>query len=156
MASAVADTDRIAIRRARPGDASAVRVLVHQLGYEPAERHYDETFAQVVRHPEGAVFIAARGARVVGYLALSHRAQIRLGGRIASIDELAVDENARGHGIGGELLTCGITHARSLGCSRLEILCSRARESYERGFYEAHGLDEVETAVYRLELQRPR
>jgi N-acetylglutamate synthase-like GNAT family acetyltransferase len=156
MASAAADSDRIAIRRARPGDASAVRALVKQLGYEPAERSYDETFAQVVRHPEGAVFIAARGAHVVGYLALYHRAQIRLGGRIATVDELAIDETARGRGVGGELLTCGITHARSLGCVRLEILCGKARETYKRGFYTARGLTEVETAVYRLELQGTR
>lgn len=149
----MAEPDRVVIRRARPGDAAAVRGLVQQLGYTPDERGYDETFAQVARHPEAAVFVAQLGPRVVGYLAMSHRPQVRLGGRIASIDELSVDELARGVGVGSALLDAAIAHAESLRCSRVDILTSRTRESYRRGFYTTRGLAEVDTAVYRKSLR---
>jgi GNAT superfamily N-acetyltransferase len=144
--------DGVAIRRARPGDAAPVRALVKQLGYSPDDRSYDETFAQVARHPEAAVFIAQIGTRVVGYLAMSHRPQVRLGARVAFVDELAVADAERGRGIGGALLNTAIAHARSLSCSRLEINSSRVRESYLRHFYAERGLDEVDTAVFRVNL----
>jgi GNAT superfamily N-acetyltransferase len=144
----------IAVRRARPGDSSQVLLLVTQLGYAPGERKYDETFAQVVRHPEAAVFVAAEGLHIVGYLALSHRPQIRLGARSASIDELAVDAQRRAEGIGTALLEAAIAHARGLGCIRVDLNTSRTRESYARGFYSAHGFVEIDSALMRLELPR--
>src|SRR5690349_12999375 len=110
------------VRRARPGDALALRKLIQELGYELANaRAGDETIAQVVRHPEAAVFVATEGLDVIGYLALSHRPQMRLGGRVACIDELVVTESRRGQGIGGALLEAGISHAKSLYCVRIEV-----------------------------------
>jgi GNAT superfamily N-acetyltransferase len=142
----------VIVRRARPGDAATVRGLVTQLGYSPDERGFDETFAQVVRHPEAAVFIAADGARVIGYLALSHRPQIRLGGRLATIDELVVVEDRRGYGIGSALLAAAVEHAAGIGCLRIEVTSLRARESFQRGFYASHGFREVDQAILRTDL----
>jgi GNAT superfamily N-acetyltransferase len=142
----------VLIRRGRPGDSSQVLGLVQQLGYAPDERSFDETFAQVVRHPEAAVFIANEGLRVIGYLALSHRPQIRLGGRIAVIDELVVDSHRRGDGIGSALVDAALAHARGLGCLRVELSTKRARTSYTRRFFPGHGFIEVESALLRLEL----
>lgn len=129
-------------------------VLVRQLGYSPEERSYDETFSQVARHPESAVFVAVEGLRVLGYLALSHRPQIRLGGREAVIDELCVDDTRRGGGIGSALLSAALEHARGLGCRRVEVRTRRSRQSYQRGFYLAHGFVEAPSAVLRIDLKR--
>ena len=141
----------VQVRRGRPGDAGSVLALVRQLDYAPDERGFDETFAQVVRHPEAAVFVATEGLRVIGYLALSHRPQIHLGGRIAVIDELIVDVGRRGRGVGSALIDAALTHARGLGCRRVELSTSRARESFARGFYSAHGFVEADAALLRLE-----
>src|SRR5207244_8656062 len=109
------------VRRARPGDALGLRKLLRELGYEPGDaRASDETIAQVVRHPEAAVFVAVEGVEVVGYVALSHRPQMRLGGRLASVDELVVTDARRGDGIGTQLLDAALAHARSLHCVRIE------------------------------------
>jgi GNAT superfamily N-acetyltransferase len=146
----------VSVRRARPGDASHVFALVEQLGYTPDHRGFDETFAQVVRHPEAAVFVAAEGLRVLGYLSMSHRPQIRLGGRSAYIDELVVDEKRRAQGVGSALLNAALDYARGLGCKRIDINTARARQSYHRGFYVSHGFGEVDSAVLRLALTRSR
>lgn len=141
------------VRRARPGDAHALRRLLRELGYDPADhRAADETMAQVVRHPEAAVFVACEGVEVVGFVALSHRPQMRLGGRLASVDELVVTESRRGRGIGSALLEAAVQHARSLYCTRIDILQSRGRESYDRRFYQERGFEEVGTAVLRKTL----
>jgi N-acetylglutamate synthase-like GNAT family acetyltransferase len=141
----------VLVRRARPGDSAQVLALVEQLGYSPEERGYDETFAQVVRHPEAAVFVATEGPRVIGYLALSQRPQIRLGGRAAVIDELVVEDSRRGEGIGSALLAAALAQASGVGCRRVEVTSRRTRESYQRGFYLAHGFREVDSAVLRLD-----
>ena len=139
----------IVLRRARPGDADGVRVLVEHLGYSPDARGFGETFTQVVRHPEAAVLVLAEGVRVVGYLALSHRPQIRLGARLASIDDLAVDPAYRGKGLGSALLDHALELARGLGCVRIEVSTTRARDSYARGFYRQHGFTETDSALLR-------
>jgi GNAT superfamily N-acetyltransferase len=144
------------VRRARPGDASHVFTLVEQLGYHPDHRGFDETFAQVVRHPEAAVFVAVEGLRVIGFLAMSQRPQIRLGGRAANIDELVVEERRRGEGIGTALLEAAIAYARGLGCKRVDLNTARARQSYQRGYYVAHGFSEVDSVLMRLEIVRTR
>lgn len=105
-----------------------------------------------MRHPEAAVFIAAEGLEVIGYVALSHRPQMRLGGRLASIDELVVCEARRGRGVGSQLLEAAIAHARSLYCVRIEVDQRRSRESYVRGFYQHHGFTEADSAIFRIEL----
>jgi N-acetylglutamate synthase-like GNAT family acetyltransferase len=154
-AATAAGKERATIRRARPGDAAAVRQLVRQLGYAPDDRNYDETFAQVVRHPEAAVFIAQMGTRVVGYLAMSHRPQIRLASRLASIDEIAVEDSERGRGIGSELLGAAVAHARSLHCVRVDVQTSRSRGTAVQTFYAERGLSEIDSLLFRQTLPKP-
>ena len=144
----------VTVRRARPGDASHVFTLVEQLGYTPDHRGFDETFAQTVRHPEAAVVRRGRRApSVIGYLSMSHRPQIRLGGRSATyIDEMAVDDKRRAQGVGSALIKAAVEYARGLGCKRIDLNTSRTRPSYHRGFYVSHGFGEVDSAVMRLAL----
>jgi N-acetylglutamate synthase-like GNAT family acetyltransferase len=137
------------MRRARPGDAPGVRALVEQLGFTPELRSFTETFTQVARHPEAAVLVLAEGVRVVGYLALSHRPLIRLAGRIAVVDELAIDAAYCGRGLGSALLEHALELARGLDCVRIEVATKRSRESFQRGFYRKHGFVEVESALLR-------
>jgi GNAT superfamily N-acetyltransferase len=140
------------IRRARPGDAFAIRTLLGDLGYAPDPRAAAETVTQVIRHPEACVFVAAEGQDVLGYIAVSYRPQIRLGGLLASIDELVVARVHVGRGIGTQLLDAALSHARGLRCRRIELHQNRQRESYRRGFYLRRGFVEVNSAVLRLEL----
>jgi GNAT superfamily N-acetyltransferase len=137
-------------RRARPGDAVGVRALVEQLGYPVEPRGFTETFTQVIRHPEAAVLVLAEGVRVVGYLAVSHRPQIRLGGRTAAIDDLVVAEDWRGRGLGSALVEAALELARGLACVRVEVWTRRENESFVRGFYQKHGFVEIDSALLRL------
>ena len=140
----------IELRRARPGDATGVRALVAQLGHAPAERAFAETFNQVARHPEAAVLVLAAGVRVVGYLALSHRPQVRLAGRVALIDELVIDAEHRRQGLGSALIEHALDLARGLGCARIEVTSERAGDEVARSFLSAHGFAAVDATLLRL------
>ncbi|MSP60919.1 MAG: GNAT family N-acetyltransferase [Myxococcales bacterium] len=139
------------IRRARPGDALAVRRLLKDLGYAVESRSTDETVSHVLKHPEAAVFVAAEGLEVIGYAALSVRPQMRLAGLLASIDELVVTPARRAAGIGTLLLDAAVAHARNLQCRRIEVIQGRVRESYLRRFYIARSFVEVDSAVLRID-----
>ena len=155
-ANSLGGSTNLSVRRARPGDAHALRKLLRELGYDPGDtRAADETIAQVVRHPEAAVFVAVEVVDVVGYVALSHRPQMRLGGRLATIDELVVAESRRGRGIGSLLLEAAVQHARSLHCRRIDVMQRRARDSFDRQFYQKRGFDESPSAVLRRTLVEP-
>ena len=140
----------IELRKARPGDGAGVRVLVEQLGQAPEPRAFLETFTQVVRHPEAVVLVLAEGVRVVGYLALSHRPQIRLGGRVAMVDELAIDADHRRRGLGSHLLDHALDLARGLACVRIEVAADRAPDRVARAFFDKHRFVEIDAALLRL------
>ncbi len=142
----------ITVRRARPGDALAIRNLLKDLGYGGDARATDETVSQVVKHPEAAVFVATQGVEVVGYVALSCRPQMRLAGLLASIDEIAVTQSQRQTGVGTQLLETAIGHARSLQCRRIEVREARPGEGHLRRFFSARNFVELDEAVLGIEL----
>jgi GNAT superfamily N-acetyltransferase len=144
----------VVLRKARPGDAAAVRVLLLALGYDDLPpREYAQTFSLVVAHPEVDVRVAVDGKAVVGLLTLSHRPQLRLAGRIGCIDELVVAASHRGAGIGTQLVEAACVRARELGCVRVDLQTARARESFQRGFYRKRGFRELESALLSRSLR---
>ena len=69
------------------------------------------------------------------------------------MEDLVVDENCRGKGIGGMMLEAVKDWGRNKGCQRLEFT-STSRENKENAikFYESHGIMLRDTGQYRAEL----
>ena len=109
-----------------------------------------QTVHWVISHPEIEIFVAADAQdKPVGMVSLSHRPQLRLRGRIASVDELVVTESWRRRGVGRALMQqvierCG---ARALSVKRLEVSAYAQEEL--RGFYESCGFVMVDRMVLR-------
>ncbi len=139
------------MRPARRGDLPEVQSLLRELGY--ASGSDTTTFAWVLSHPEMEVMVATDAMdRPVGLLTMSHRPQLRLSGRIATIDELVVAEAWRAKGVGKELLGRAVARARALGVKRIELNTHRGRESYSREFYRKNGFAEADSAILRIEV----
>ena len=69
------------------------------------------------------------------------------------MEDLVVDAEHRGQGIGGQLLDAVIEWGRSKGCRRLEFTSSsRDGKVGAREFYLAHGAEIRDTDFYRVEL----
>jgi len=101
----------------------------------------ESVLSWVVQHPELESFVAhdtLSYRRLFAILTLSHRPQLGLGGRVASIDLFAVDPEQRHKGIGGDLLSQALRRAEALGCKRLETLLPEAR-SERHAFFENYG-----------------
>lgn len=140
------------VRVAAKGDTDAVHALLVALGYASLSRAaLDATLERFLAHPEMRAWIAEEGGRALGLATLSWRPQLRLGGLLATLDELVVAEGARGAGVGAALVAAARAHARALGVVRLQVETNRARDAYRRGFYPKQGFVEVDRAVLRIE-----
>lgn len=140
------------LRNARRGDADAIRSLVTELGYPDAADA--QTVAWVISHPEMEIFVAADHMdRAVGILTLSHRPQLRMKGRIATIDELIVSAAWQRKGVGRALILKAVERAKVLGVRRLELSTHRGRGDLVRAFYQACGFTEADSAIMRMELE---
>ena len=102
----------------------------------------------VLSHPEIEVHVAADGSdRPLGLLSLSHRPQLRLSGRIATIDELVVLHSARRQGVGRALVQRALERARVLSVKRVELQLPSVPTEATYRFCEAMGFKDAERGV---------
>jgi ribosomal protein S18 acetylase RimI-like enzyme len=102
----------------------------------------------------GARLLVARDddGRIVGTATVStYRTPTR---RRAHIDDVVVDDRARGHGIGAALTAEAIRIAAELGAEQVDLTSAPSREAANR-LYQRLGFEQRTTNVYRLDL-KPR
>lgn len=137
------------VRSARRGDAEAISALLRELGY-PAGADA-QIVNWVLSHPEMEVFIAGDAMdRPVGMISFSHRPQLRMKGRIATIDELVVAPAWRRRGVGSALVKRVIDRARTLSVKRLELVSHTPRSQTPAEFYAQAGLSDSDMMVLRV------
>ncbi|MBI5543603.1 MAG: GNAT family N-acetyltransferase [Deltaproteobacteria bacterium] len=142
-------SELVKIRQARRGDQQALAVLLKELGYDNAAD--SNTQLWVLNHPEIDVFVAVDHLdRPIGFISLSHRPQLRLRGRIATIDELVVAEAWRNKGVGTKLIGAAVDRAKALSAKRVDLLTYPDRASGQRSFFKRSGFEEVDSALMRL------
>ncbi len=110
-----------------------------------------DALSEIAANPN-TVLLAARDtdtAQIVGTLTLAF---FRIPtGLQARIEDVVVDEGARGRGVGRLLTEAAIERARSDGAKAVGLTSRPAREAANR-LYAGMGFDVRETNVYRLKL----
>lgn len=105
--------------------------------------------AEIVASPATVLFVARVDGDIVGTLTL---AVFRIPtGLRAWIEDVVVDESARGHGAGEALNTAALEEARRRGCVTVDLTSRPSREAANR-LYERLGFVRRETNVYRFDL----
>ncbi|MFP2910617.1 GNAT family N-acetyltransferase [Pyxidicoccus sp. 3LFB2] len=146
--SAGADAHAFRIRRARRGDAEAMALLLRELGYPQGTDQ--QTVHWVVSHPEIEIFVAGDPQdRPVGMISFSHRPQLRLRGRVATVDELVVTEAWRRRGVGRGLIKQILERCKVLSVKQLQLVSPMASTPETRSFYAACGFTEIDSGVFR-------
>ncbi|HET9751854.1 MAG TPA: GNAT family N-acetyltransferase [Myxococcales bacterium] len=129
------------IRPLKRGDREVVFKLLAADGWVVPGQEQEAVLSWVVQHPEMESLVAHDAVsygRVFGLITMSHRPQLKLGGRVASIDLFVVAPEHRHKGIGNDLLSQALRRAQALGCKRLEMLLPPARAE-RRTFFENYG-----------------
>ena len=140
---------RIQLRPATPDDALALAGLLRSVGWFPRfEQGALEEHAKGLRSVLAATgphlhLLAMDGHdMLLGYCAIHWLPIAFLQGTEAYVSELFIAPQARGLGVGSQLLDAAVDAARTKGCARIWLINNRERESYARGFYEKHGWHE--------------
>jgi GNAT superfamily N-acetyltransferase len=129
------------IRPLKRGDRDAAFKLLAADGWVVPPGDQEAAISWVVQHPEMESFVAHDAgaySRLFGMITMSHRPQLRLGGRVASIDLFVVEAAQRHKGIGHDLLSQALARAQALGCKRVEMMLPEARDE-RHAFFEGYG-----------------
>jgi ribosomal protein S18 acetylase RimI-like enzyme len=126
----------------------AFRRLVPQLS-SSASAPGPEELAAIVASPAATILVAREDMRIVGTLTLVVF-RIPTGAR-AWIEDVVVDEAARGRGVGEALAREAIRRAAEAGARTVD-LTSRPHRVAANRLYEKLGFRPRETNLYRLEL----
>ena len=109
-----------------------------------------EDLAAIVDDPFSVLYLARVDGRIVGSLTLALY-QIPTGLK-AWIEDVVVDESARGQGVGEALSMAAVEEARRRGAKDVSLTSRPFRESANR-LYQRLGFQPYETNVYRYKLR---
>lgn len=115
------------IREAKTEDQAEVFDLLRQLMTSATEESpinqpsAVETFKQVIEEGKGTVLVAEEDDKMLGLITLSYPVAIRCGGIYSCIEEFIVTEQARGKGVGSQLLEAAIQKATEKGSYELQV-----------------------------------
>lgn len=137
-----AETGMTKIRRCNPDDFERILPLLHQL-WPNKELHAEalrDVFILAIQTLAQEYICAEVGEKVVGFCSLVVKNNLWQEGNLGHIDELVVDTEYRGQGIGTQLLEQIIQIARERGCRRVELdTAFHRREAHQ--FYEQRGFE---------------
>lgn len=124
------------IRPAREGDIPRVGELLRQVNevhhkirpdlFKAGARKYrDDELRVIFRDPETPVFVCGDGGVVVGYafcvVEIHENDNNLVDGKTLYLDDLCVDEAARGRGIGTALYRFVLDYAKRIGCHNVTL-----------------------------------
>jgi len=124
----------------------AVNWLLPQLT-ENSQQLKSDQLAVIIKSESTTIFIAKENENIVGCLTLI-MVQIPSGIR-AIIEDVIVDERARGKGIGRFLTEAAILYAKEHGAKNINLTSSPKREAANI-LYQKMGFIKRETNVYRM------
>jgi ribosomal protein S18 acetylase RimI-like enzyme len=125
-----------ALRHAEHADSEAVFGLLEQLAatYPPERTSFDVVFPALVDDPDAVLLVAEHDGVVRGYALAIVSLLLHTNGKSAQLQELVVDVNCRGLGLGSRLLEHIERDCVARGARQLTVASRRAS-----GFYEARG-----------------
>jgi GNAT superfamily N-acetyltransferase len=112
------------VRPLKRSDRDAIFKLLAEDGWVVNTGDQETAVSWIVQHPEMESWVAhdaASFSRLLGFITMSHRPVLRLAGRIAFIEDFAVAREARGRGIGTDLLDNVMRRVANLACKRVEV-----------------------------------
>jgi GNAT superfamily N-acetyltransferase len=127
------------IRLANTTDAAAVNELLDQLGYPQDGIATTATRIHMwADDPSSAAYVADADGYLLGLVAVHVCPFFERTGSWGRIVALVVADQARGQGVGGQLVAAAESFATSRGCVRIEVTSADRRED-AHGFYKRLG-----------------
>jgi len=149
--------NQVRIRRATTADITRlVELLTHlfaqEADFEPDAERQKCGLSLILEQPElGHIYCAVAADRIVGMVSTLFTVSTAAGARVAWLEDMVVDPDRRGSGIGELLLREAISGARNSGCARITLLTDETNAGAMR-FYARVGFARSRMVPYRLKL----
>lgn len=105
--------------------------------FEPVREVFDATWERLIAKPQALVLVAEEGdGAVVGYLLAHSHLAFFANGPVVWVEEVMVDEDRRGGGIGRCLMEHAEAWATSIGAAYAALATRRAATFYRALGYE--------------------
>ena len=146
------------IEIAQPSDIPHLCRLLTILFTQEEDFHPDEAaqsrgLGRIIADPQiGQILVARQAGAVIGMVNLLYTMSTALGEKVALLEDMVVDPDVRGSGVGSLLLEEAIRHTRMKGCKRITLLTDRNNEEAQR-FYRRHGFVLSAMTPLRLSLE---
>jgi GNAT superfamily N-acetyltransferase len=136
----------VGARRAGPDDAETVARLLHDFNTEfdtpsPGAAILTRRLQSLLAGPDTIAYLA--GEPAVGVALVTLRRNVWYDGPVALLDELYVEPDRRGHGLGAAMIRTLIADAEAQGVSAIEINVDAGDVDAQR-FYERQGFSGVD------------
>lgn len=136
-------------RPATDADRGRCFELIETLTGMSPTAEWATVFASHLRGERGAVVVAETDDGIVGCATVSYNVAIRYGGEYCELEELIVDESARGLNLGRILVQRTLDDARRRGCAEMGLYLVPTTEG-NRGFYEKLGFEVLGTEMRQM------
>ncbi len=145
----------VKIRTATEQDEGALVRLLGQLfaiesDFEP-DRDRQARGLRGLLESDAIVLVAELGGAVVGMVTAQFVVSTAEGGTSAWLEDLVVDSNCRGRGVGSELLEAACRAAAERGCTRIQLVADDDNAP-ALAFYRHHGWTATRLRAWRATL----
>ncbi|WP_433553282.1 N-acetyltransferase family protein [Micromonospora zamorensis] len=119
-------------------------VLGKARDFTEVDEAYEKAFADISADPRNQLIVAEQDAELVGCLQITYIPGLgRHGAERSLIESVRVRSDRRGQGLGRDLMTWAIDHARQRGCALVQLTTDKTREDAHRfylglGFVASH------------------
>src|SRR6056300_1300172 len=129
------------IRLAVPEDEEQCSKLLDVLAEatsDPNNIFDSNTFNEVISNQRGSLLIAEEEEKILGMISVSFNLALRYDGEYCQLEELVVDQDARGKNVGGLLIEETLRLAKNRGCEEFGLYLLGSTK-HNQSFYEKYG-----------------
>ena len=139
----------LTIREATPSDAPRLAALLGQLGYPAEAAAAGRRLDVLLKDDDARVLVAEHRSGVVGFASLFVEHLLEHEDPACRLTAIAVDEDARGQGVGAALVRAVEEEARRRGCYAV-VLTSGDHRADAHAFYRGLGYDDTGRRFIKL------
>ena len=135
----------VIIRLAKSEDQQRCSELLDVLAKATSDSHeiFDSvTFEHLISNERGSLIVAEERGNVLGMASISFNLALRYNGEYCQLEELVVDQDARGKNVGGLLIEETIRLAKIRGCKEFGLYIPESTK-HNQTFYEKYGFIKV-------------
>ena len=133
------------IRLAIPEDQMRCSELLNVLGEATSSQNeiFDsDTFGKLICNERGSLVIAEENGIILGMASVSFNLALRYNGEYCQLEELVVDQDARGKNVGGLLIQEALRLAKNRGCKEFGLYLLESTK-HNQPFYEKYGFVKI-------------